>query len=83
MANLGANGVVGRQPLETQLCCCAKCGMDSGVRVLIRKGAKEFALVRCQQCKAETKRYEYFPAAARAWNRGDVNENKKPTEERA
>lgn len=59
-------------PLETPLKHCAKCGMDGGVRVLIRKGTKEWALVRCNNCKAETKRYEFFPAAARAWNRGDV-----------
>ena len=61
---------------------CPKCGMDSGVRVHIQKGAAEWALVRCrnEKCHAETKRYKFFPAAARAWNRGDVevrHENEK------
>lgn len=61
-------------PVETELNLCPACGMDSGVRVHITKGAKEWALVRCQnvKCRAETKRYEFFPAATRAWNRGDV-----------
>ena len=69
-----------RQPLDTELNACPKCGMYSGVRVIIRKGANEWVLVRCQQCGAKTKRYEYFPAATRAWNKGKVevtNENEK------
>ena len=61
-------------PLRTKLGHCPKCGMDSGARVLIRKDSKEWAIVRCQSCKAQTKRYEYFPAAAKSWNMGKVEE---------
>lgn len=69
-----------KYPIDTELKLCPICGMDSGVRDLVRKGSQEWALVRCQQCKAETKRYDYFPAATRAWNRGNVevkHENEK------
>lgn len=66
--------VIDQNPVRTKLANCPKCGMDSGVRVLIRKGSKEWAIVRCQSCKAQTKRYEYFPAAAKAWNVGKVEE---------
>lgn len=72
--------LVSKQALDTELNVCPKCGMFSGVRVMIRKGAQEWVLVRCQQCKAQTKRYEYFPAATRAWNKGMLevtNENEK------
>ena len=74
-----------KYPIDTELKLCGKCGMDSGVRVLVRTGSQEWALVRCQntKCKAETKRYEYFPAATRAWNRGKVevkHEDKKSAE---
>ena len=61
-------------PIRTKLRNCPKCGMDSGMRVLIRKGSKEWAIVRCQSCKAQTKRYEYFPSATKAWNMGKLEE---------
>ena len=69
-----------KYPIDTELKLCPKCGMDSGVRVLVRKGSQEWALVRCELCKTQTKKYEYFPAATRAWNRGNVevkHENEK------
>ena len=38
--------VIDQNPVRTKLANCPKCGMDSGVRVLIRKGSKEWAIVR-------------------------------------
>ena len=69
---MSKRAVSSHYPLETKLKHCAKCSMDGGVRVLVTRGTQEWALVRCSNCRAETKRYEFFPAATRAWNRGDV-----------